>query len=278
MRHLLLSLLLALPLSVAAQAPCPAGDCPCILRKADRAATDPKSFKHALDLYFAVTACDGALRDTVEERIAALFARIEKLRVEAENAKKLAQTRQKQARAAQLRSDSLYEVAEAQRAKAEAVLDKIYFYEDRYGLAYDKSTNRYGFIDKNLQTKIAFTYTEALPFEYTGYAKVKKGGLYYLIDTTGAEFLLATDLNQLTPKVTALDLRGKNLGKIPDTVFAQTQLKVLLLNSNQLSSLPVEIGQLKNLESLDLSSNQLSDLPVEIGQLESLQWLNLSYN
>ena len=50
------------------------------------------------------------------------------------------------------------EEAQAAEKKATAVLDKIYFYEDRFGLAYDKSEMLHGFIDKDLNTKIGFQY------------------------------------------------------------------------------------------------------------------------
>jgi Leucine-rich repeat (LRR) protein len=170
------------------------------------------------------------------------------------------------------------ETAETAEQKATAVLDKIYFYQDRFGLDYDKGADRYGFIDKNLTTKIAFQYEEALPFEASGFAKVKREGAYFFIDTLGQEYPLATELSQLSPAITALDLRGKGLREIPDTVWKSVQLKVLWLSSNQLQSLPTQIGGLKKLQSLDLGSNQLQSLPGAIGGLKNLKSLYLYTN
>ncbi|NJN33360.1 MAG: WG repeat-containing protein [Saprospiraceae bacterium] len=118
---------------------------------------------------------------------------------------------------------------ESAKQKAQAVLDKIYFYKDRFGLAFDKNNYSYRFIDKDLNTKIAFKYDEALPFDLTGFARVKMENTYFLIDTLGNKYPLATDINQLDISITALDLRNKNLSEIPPSVFKQTQLKVLIL-------------------------------------------------
>jgi Leucine-rich repeat (LRR) protein len=169
--------------------------------------------------------------------------------------------------------------AQAAEAKAKAVLDKIYFYDDKFRLAYDKDNKNYGFIDKDLNIKIDFKYDEALPFDNTGFAKVKKRNAYYLIDTTGTiEYKLATDINQLDSNITALDLRNKELTKIPPSVFQQIQLKVLLLGSNQLTSLPSEFAKLSNLTSLGLSSNRLTSLPSEFEKLTNLKTLDLANN
>ncbi len=169
--------------------------------------------------------------------------------------------------------------AELAEKKATAVLDKIYFYKDKFGLAYDKSMEAYGFIDKELNTKIAFKYEEALPFdEQTGFAKVKHQNLYYLIDTLGQEYLLATDINQLRPEITALDLRNKQLSNIPPSVFEQKQLKILLLGGNSLVRLPEAVDKLSALTYLDLSFNQLINLPESVSKLSALQNLNLRSN
>src|SRR5690606_12848305 len=128
--------------------PCPAGDCPCLLQKADAYAQNPATFSKALNYYFAVTACDENLRDEVEIQIEALFVRIEQLRKNEEKANRTARMALQDANAARVTSDSLYRVAEVQRKKAEDVLNRIYFYKDRFGLAYKKG--KYGFIDADL--------------------------------------------------------------------------------------------------------------------------------
>ena len=186
-----------------------------------------------------------------------------------------------------IKSDSLFSIAEDQRNKAEAVLDKIYFYDDKFGLAYDKNTNRYGFIDKNLKTKIDFKYKEALSFDGDGCAKVKRYGgfklfdyneVYYLIDTAGREYKLAMNVEQLDSSITALDLQNTSLKKIPRSVFKHKQLKILLLNLSRLNSLSPEIGKLTNLMNLSLGYNQLRTLPPEIVKLTNLTYLSLRSN
>jgi hypothetical protein len=163
-------------------------------------------------------------------------------------------------------------------AQAKAVIDKIYFYNDEFGLAYDRNNELYGFIDRNFNTKIAFEFEEALPFDNTGYAKVKKNNTYYLIDTLGNRYNLATDINQLDTTILALDLRDKILKDIPPTTFKFKQLKILLLSSNQLTILPDEIGALNQLVFLDLSDNKIKTLPVEIKKLNQLKYLSLEIN
>lgn len=99
-----------------------------------------------------------------------------------------------------------------------------------------------------------------------------------------------------------LDLSNKNLDKIPQNVFSQTQLEVLDVSNNNLTGaiqaeirnlqnlkvlraannkmtgVPAEIGQLQKLEVLDLSNNQLTGLPQEMGNLKNLKLLDLSGN
>ena len=248
----------------------------CIQRLKDATSAEKRSdYLTALRIYTSARSyCTG---NTVDEKIEAMFKKIDGLRKAEERAKK---------------------EAEQARQVVQAVLDKIYFYNDRYGLAYDKENNRYSFIDRDLHTKIAFQYDEALPFDYTGYAKVRRYNEYYLIDTLGEQYPVVYDVARLETGTQALDLRSCQLDSIPAAVFQHVRLKVLLLNDNrirklsseigqlsnlqylslafnQLTSLLPEIGQLINLQSLDLSANQLSSLPVEVGQLRQLQSLNL---
>ena len=61
-------------------------------------------------------------------------------------------------------------------------------------------------------------------------------------------------------KPTVLDLSNQYLTEIPPSVFEQTQLKILLLKSNQIQKIPEGMRNLKNLICLDLSSNQISKI------------------
>lgn len=74
-----------------------------------------------------------------------------KARDEAKKEKDRADLKTKETEQALLKSDSLFKVVENQKRKAQAVLDKIYFYDGKFGLAYSGGENgRYGFIDKDL--------------------------------------------------------------------------------------------------------------------------------
>lgn len=254
--------------------PCITSDCRCILKKADKQA-DGQQFEKALNLYFAAFACDGTLTGEAEQRIQVLFTKLDKMR-------KTSIENEREAR-------RVAEEATIQKNRAEAVLDRIYFYNDRFGQAYDKKTGKYGFIDKDLHTRIEFLYDEVQPFDEAGYAKVRKDTAivtfdaasyeektirieyYKLIDTFGIEYPLATNIAQLDSRVTALDLRNQSLQEIPGEVFNQTQLRILLLSSNQLNNLPAEISTLSNLQTLDLRGNRMFALPAEIERLKNLK-------
>jgi Leucine-rich repeat (LRR) protein len=175
-------------------------------------------------------------------------------------------------------ADELAQLAKAQENKTQAVLDKIYFYEDQFGLAFDPDLNAYGFIDKALNTKIAFDYDEALPFDYTGFAKVKKGRENLLVNTSGTTYHLAGLDSQLHTGATALELRGRDLNQLPPYVFDQQSLEVLLLCENQIKLIPEQINRLNQLKSLDVSYNELGRLPDQLGQLRHLSNLSLGYN
>jgi Leucine-rich repeat (LRR) protein len=337
MKHLLLPLLLVFAAHAYGQ--CDQFDK--LLKKGDAYLKGAKpNYQEAINAYTAaILACNDRAGEA-QKRIASMVNGIDRLRENAVVAEKKAMMAQADTEKARLRSDSLYNVADSERQRAEAVLDKIYFYNNRFGLAsalvndtvitFDQQTYeeritvttnylKFGFIDKNLKTRIPFRFIEALPFDYTGYAKVRGGNArhysidtsgyksksnidrYYLIDTTGAQYLLATEIGQIAPDITALDLRNKDIKEIPDMVFTQHQLKILLLSGNQIThipekikylnnlkalfiadndlvSLPAEIGQLKDLHSLDVSQNRIDSLPSELGKLKKLQLLNLHDN
>lgn len=162
-------------------------------------------------------------------------------------------------------------------------LERLYFYHNRFGLAYDNINNLYGFVDKAGNTTIPFKYNVLWPFDEQGFAhgvvnEYNSPDAHYLIDTLGNEYRLATDLNQLDSNTTALDLRKRALSVLPDSVCKYTALKVLLLSNNKLKRLPDSIGALTNLHTLYLNDNQISSLPEGFGQLEALQTLTLYRN
>ncbi len=251
---------LLLPLGLQAQ-----GDCPLFKTYIDKGEAELKKGNKA-DIKKAIEAFTNAMvhcpakAAEARNKIVKAFDAINALKTQAEKNASLAKKAQK--------------ATEDALAKAQATLDKIYFYDGKFGLAY--ANGIYGFIDKNLQTKIDFKYTEAFSFDDDGWAKVKRDSVAYLIDTTGTEYTLATDLNQLNTTITALDLRGKNLSEIPKDIFEQTQLKILLLSNNHLKKLE-GLEHLKALKTLEVSGNQISKLE-GLDKLASLQTLNISRN
>ena len=54
--------------------------------------------------------------------------------------------------------------------------------------------------------------------------------------------------------------------------------KILNLKNKQITKLPYQIGQLQNLQSLYLYNNQLTTIPDQLGKLQNLQTLSLSSN
>jgi Leucine-rich repeat (LRR) protein len=78
---------------------------------------------------------------------------------------------------------------------------------------------------------------------------------------------------------TTLNLSGKGLTKVPNTIFGQTDLVTLNLSNNKLEgALQAEVRQLRNLRTLNLSHNNFTGVPAEIGQLTKLETLDLSFN
>ena len=66
------------------------------------------------------------------------------------------------------------------------------------------------------------------------------------------------------------NLWKKNLRTVPDDVWQQSDVRVLILADNGLTQLPSQIGNLQNLRTLDLGHNKLLQLPDEIGHIEEL--------
>jgi len=58
-----------------------------------------------------------------------------------------------------------------------------------------------------------------------------------------------------------LNLWKKQLGRVPDSVWEQTELESLVLAENVLSKVSEQIGRLKRIRMLDLGHNQLTWLP-----------------
>lgn len=82
-----------------------------------------------------------------------------------------------------------------------------------------------------------------------------------------------------TPALTSVSRSGQGFTKIPQDIFAMTNLQQLDLSNNLLTgALPAEIRHLQNLQILNISSNRMTGLPAELGQLSKLRILNVSDN
>ena len=67
-----------------------------------------------------------------------------------------------------------------------------------------------------------------------------------------------------------LNLWKKQLGRVPDSVWEQTELESLVLAENELSEVSEQIGRLKQLRMLDLGHNKLTQLPENLAEIEGL--------
>jgi Leucine-rich repeat (LRR) protein len=168
--------------------------------------------------------------------------------------------------------------AEANFFKANKLVGAFYFAYDKFALAF-KDTKFY-FINKNGEkVEKLGEWDNAEQFEIgTDFAKVKRRGVNFLLDTLGNSYQVAYDIKELSKEVTALDLMGKEIQTFPIEILAYPQLEVLNLAGNQFEHLPSEIKYLRKLKILNLRSCLLPVLPAEIGALENLINLNLNEN
>lgn len=77
---------------------------------------------------------------------------------------------------------------------------------------------------------------------------------------------------------TQLDLSGKGLKTLPESIGNLINLERIYLQNNTLAELPKSIGNLINLQILDLSWNGLIHIPNTIGNLDKLKLLDLQAN
>jgi isoleucyl-tRNA synthetase len=159
---------------------------PCVIAKVKKLMTlSQRNYQYILDNldsaegFLALRTATDDEREQVKQLRKQVFQLIENERVAAQTARKEAEKQTKIAVAAEDKAKKAQaqtelalkqveiekQVAIAEKNKAQAaenktkqVLDKIYFYDGKFGLAYDKSTEKYGFIDPNLNTKIKFEY------------------------------------------------------------------------------------------------------------------------
>lgn len=65
---------------------------------------------------------------------------------------------------------------------------------------------------------------------------------------------------------------------VPPSIARLSQLRVLMLDTNELTIIPPEVGSLPSLERISLSNNYLTSLPVQFGKLVNLTSLHAANN
>jgi uncharacterized protein YpmB len=260
-----------------------------------------KNYLAAVNSYSSALAICPKNAEVIKGKLRDVFVEVNKLK---ENAQ-IAEKNTKDALAAVERQKK---IANENLAKANKLIDAFYFYEGRFTLAF--KNKKFYFIDKNgNRVEKLGQWDTAEQFEQydgNGFAKVQKNQQDFLLDTMGNFYQVAYKIEDLNPKMKALDLTGVQLYSFPTEIFKYKQLEVLILNGtryrennfethlnkiNQLQNLkilqlaglnlgllPSQIGGLTNLTHLGLSGNKLTTLPTSISELKSLKILELNGN
>ncbi|NEO36773.1 MAG: GTPase [Moorea sp. SIOASIH] len=99
-----------------------------------------------------------------------------------------------------------------------------------------------------------------------------------VLDLSGKQLKTVPESIGKLTNLTTLNLSGTQLTTVPESIGKLTNLTKLNLSGNQLTIVPESIGKLTNLTELNLSKNQLTTVPESIGKLTNLTTLNLSFN
>jgi Leucine-rich repeat (LRR) protein len=271
-------------------------------------------FDEAINYYFAAEAFAPNNRKIVRKRIKKVFDAINRVKIQAEKDKQAAIKSQAAAEKARQEAVTAKKLAEFQKQQAEQekekaikaekrmqkalisafniniknqrLIDALYFFRGRFARTYNGK--KFGFIDNKGEVLIKHLYDEADNFDNTGFAKVKRDGLDYLLDTLGNEYRVAYNVVSLNSEdIVALDTRGIQLDSFPTSILGHKSLEILILNgeydkhkkqiTNNFKTIPNEINQLTNLKSLHLTYCQIDSLPT-FKNLDRLQTIDLSNN
>lgn len=77
---------------------------------------------------------------------------------------------------------------------------------------------------------------------------------------------------------TVIDLSNNSLDKIPDYVFLEPNLDILILDNNEIQEIPKEIRELKRLSELSINHNRIQFISKEISALRNLETFSLANN
>ncbi len=100
----------------------------------------------------------------------------------------------------------------------------------------------------------------------------------YRLDLNGKRLTTLPDSIGSLNYLTILHLDNNRLTVLPDSICNLSKLNILSLNDNQLTKLPDNIGNLNKLHTLYIGNNQLSILPDSIGSINNLTALYLNEN
>lgn len=164
--------------------------------------------------------------------------------------------------------------AEAERSRAEEVLDRIYFHKDEFGAGFDSHARKWGYLDREPRVRIPFEYDFATHFGPYNMAEVEYYGRRYYIDTSNNRYLLARSLTQLQPATGALDLAGEEISMLPPSVANYPGLRMVSLRGSKLTNLR-PLQPLTGLILLDLRDTPVRDLS-PLAATRQLQWLSVA--
>ena len=86
-----------------------------------------------------------------------------------------------------------------------------------------------------------------------------------------SRMIAVTIAGMLRGSATLLNLWKKQLGRVPDSVWDQAHVEVLILADNGLEDVSEKIGRLQKLRTLDLGHNRLTRVPDALGELADLE-------
>jgi Leucine-rich repeat (LRR) protein len=108
-----------------------------------------------------------------------------------------------------------------------------------------------------------------------------KDGIFSILSRKGdskADPNLIPELVNIDPYSSRLDLKGRGIEFIPETITALKKLKWLNIPHNKLKELPDYLCQLSGLLTLRVLGNNISSLPPSFGKLSNLTCLDLGKN
>lgn len=219
-----------------------ANECASLLDRAKKSHTKG-DYADAFTKYRAVKLCAPDKAAEVDKFIEKLFADVNNERQRADDAR-----------------------VEAENALStnRRIIDNIFFYAGKFGLAYN--AGKFGFIDKEGNTMINFDYVGARPFNELGFAWAAQQGIgreqKFWVDTAGKNYHLAENLNELTSHTQVLDLSGITLDSLPDSVFNYTNLEMILLKKTEY--IPSGMGKLHRLKLFSCEECTMDSLQADI--------------